>query len=179
MKHQKIGVFLSSKSKLSLTYIEAAQEVGQWIGRTGRTLVYGGSASGLMEVLAQNVKRNGGRVYGMVPDIIVQRGLASECIDVTFRCADLTDRKDMMARESDVLVVLPGGIGTLDEAFTVMANSSIGLVRKPVIFLNIDGCWSPLLSALESLYKQGLVSGNPQTLYQVAESVEALEQMLE
>ena len=133
MKYQKIGVYLSSKADLPESYTEAAQKVGELIGRTGRTLVYGGARKGLMETLAQSVKANGGRVFGMVPDIIVARGLESEAVDVTFRCVDLTDRKAMMNRESDVLVALPGGIGTLDEVFTVLANSAIGIERKPVI----------------------------------------------
>ena len=110
----RIAVFLSSRSDIPAAYLPAAREVGEWIGRTGRTLVYGGARKGLMEVLAQSVTQHGGRVFGMVPDVIVERGLESEAIDVTFRCADLSDRKDMMNRESDVLLALPGGIGTLD-----------------------------------------------------------------
>ena len=78
---------------------------------THRTLVYGGARKGLMEVLAQSVKRHGGRIYGMVPDILQERGWVSDTLDVTFRCVDLTDRKAMMNRESDVLVALPGGMG--------------------------------------------------------------------
>ena len=117
---QKIGVYLSSKDNLPASYVEAARQVGHLIGSTGRTLVYGGARKGLMEVLAQSVKASGGRVYGMVPEIIEQRGLVSDAVDVTFRCVDLSDRKQMMNRESDVLVALPGGIGTLDEVFTVM-----------------------------------------------------------
>lgn len=178
MKYQKIGVYLSSKADLLESYTEAAQKVGELIGRTGRTLVYGGARKGLMETLAQSVKANGGRVFGMVPDIIVARGLESEAVDVTFRCVDLTDRKAMMNRESDVLVALPGGIGTLDEVFTVLANSAIGIERKPVIFLNIDGCWNKLLEAVDDLCRQGLVSEKPGELFQVADNVEELAEML-
>ena len=138
----KIGVYLSSKDHLPSSYVEAAQQVGSFIGSEGHTLVYGGARKGLMEVLAQSVKQAGGRVYGMVPEIIEQRGLVSDAIDVTFRCVDLNDRKMMMNRESDVLVALPGGIGTLDEVFTVMANTVIGIRHQPVVFFNVDDCWS-------------------------------------
>lgn len=174
MKYEKIGVFLSSKSDLNPAFEQAVRDLGRLIGETGRTLVYGGSASGLMETLAGSVKASGGRVYGVVPDIIAQRGLMSDHIDVTFRSADLSDRKEIMRRESDVLVVMPGGIGTLDEAFTVMANSAIGIERKPVIFVNVAGCWSPLLDALRQLYAEGLATGQPDRLYQAVESVEEL-----
>lgn len=178
MKYRKIGVYLSSKDNLPESYVKAAREVGELIGRTGRTLVYGGARKGLMEVLAQNVKLHGGRVYGMVPDIIVERGLESEAVDVTFRCAALSDRKDMMNRESDVLVALPGGIGTLDEVFTVLANTGIGIRRQPLVFYNVDGCWNALLAALDDLFRQGLISGKPDDYYLVAATIEELERLL-
>lgn len=176
--YQTIGVYLSSKSGLRPAYAEAAEQVGALIGRTGRTLVYGGARKGLMEVLAQSVKKNGGRVYGMVPEVIVERGMVSEAIDVEFRCADLSDRKAAMNRESDVLVALPGGIGTLDEAFTVMANTCIGIERKPLVFYNVEGCWEGLLAALDHLFAQKLISGTPEDYYRVATSLAELEAML-
>lgn len=178
MNYQKVGVYLSSKDNLPESYVKAAREVGELIGRTGRTLVYGGARKGLMEVLAQSVKQHGGRVFGMVPDVIVERDLESEAIDVTFRCADLSDRKDMMNRESDVLLALPGGIGTLDEVFTVLANTCIGIRRQPLVFFNVDGCWNALLAALDDLFRQGLISGRPEDFYQVASNIDELEQLL-
>lgn len=174
----KIGVYLSSKDHLPAAYVEAARQVGAFIGDEGHTLVYGGARKGLMEVLAQSVKQHGGRVYGMVPEIIEQRGLVSDAIDVTFRCVDLNDRKAMMNRESDVLVALPGGIGTLDEVFTVMANTVIGIRHQPVVFYNVEGCWDALLHALDNLFAQGLVSGHPSDYYAVATSVDELRKAI-
>ncbi len=175
---QKIGVYLSSKENLPESYVQAAREVGELIGRTGRILIYGGARKGLMEVLAQSVKQHGGRVYGMVPEIIEKRGLVSDAIDVTFRCVDLSDRKMMMNRESDVLVALPGGIGTLDEVFTVMANTVIGIRHQPVVFYNVDGCWDTLLAALDNLFEQGLVSGSPSDYYSVAHNIQELASLI-
>lgn len=175
---QKIGVYLSSKENLPENYVQAAREVGELIGKTGRILIYGGARKGLMEVLAQSVKQHGGRVYGMVPEIIEKRGLVSDAIDVTFRCLDLSDRKMMMNRESDVLVALPGGIGTLDEVFTVMANTVIGIRHQPVVFYNVDGCWDALLAALDNLFEQGLVSGSPSDYYSVAHNIQELASLI-
>ncbi len=175
---QKIGVYLSSKENLPESYVQAAREVGELIGKTGRILIYGGARKGLMEVLAQSVKQHGGRVYGMVPEIIEKRGLVSDAIDVTFRCVDLSDRKMMMNRESDVLVALPGGIGTLDEVFTVMANAVIGIRHQPVVFYNVDGCWDALLAALDNLFEQGLVSGSPSDYYSVAHNIQELASLI-
>ena len=175
---QKIGVYLSSKENLPENYVQAAREVGELIGRTGRILIYGGARKGLMEVLAQSVKQHGGRIYGMVPEIIEKRGLVSDALDVTFRCVDLSDRKMMMNRESDVLVALPGGIGTLDEVFTVMANTVIGIRHQPVVFYNVDGCWDTLLAALDNLFEQGLVSGSPSDYYSVAHNIQELASLI-
>lgn len=175
---QKIGVYLSSKENLPESYVQAAREVGELIGRTGRILIYGGARKGLMEVLAQSVKQHGGRVYGMVPEIIEKRGLVSDAIDVIFRCVDLSDRKMMMNRESDVLVALPGGIGTLDEVFTVMANTVIGIRHQPVVFYDVDGCWDALLAALDNLFEQGLVSGSPSDYYSVAHNIQELASLI-
>lgn len=175
---QKIGVYLSSKENLPENYVQAAREVGELIGKTGRILIYGGARKGLMEVLAQSVKQHGGRVYGMVPEIIEKRGLVSDAIDVTFRCVDLSDRKMMMNRESDVLVALPGGIGTLDEVFTVMANTVIGIRHQPVVFYNVDGCWDALLAALDNIFEQGLVSGSPSDYYSVAHNIQELASLI-
>lgn len=175
---QKIGVYLSSKENLPESYVQAAREVGELIGKTGRILIYGGARKGLMEVLAQSVKQHGGRVYGMVPEIIEKRGLVSDAIDVTFRCVDLSDRKMMMNRESDVLVSLPGGIGTLDEVFTVMANTVIGIRHQPVVFYDVDGCWDALLAALDNLFEQGLVSGSPSDYYSVAHNIQELASLI-
>lgn len=178
MEVQKIGVFLSSKESLPATYVQAARDVGGWIGRTGRTLVYGGARKGLMETLAQAVKQGGGRVYGVVPDIIEQRGQASDVPDVVFRTADLNDRKAVMVRESDVLLALPGGIGTLDEAFTVLAADLIGTEHKPLVFYNAGGCWDALLALLSRLEADGLVGAGGAPLWHVAATVGELEACL-
>lgn len=179
MNFEKVGVYLSAREGLPESYTAAAREVGELIGSTGRTLVYGGSRCGLMEILAQGVKRTGGRVYGMVPDIIAERGLVSEAVDVTFRCADLTDRKAAMERESDIFVALPGGLGTLDEIFSVLGNACIGIRRKPVVFYNAGRCWDKLLTALDALHAAGLIVESPSTYYKVVDNVTALRAVLD
>lgn len=175
---KKIGVYLSSKEGLPASYEQAAREVGELIGKKGYTLVYGGARKGLMEVLAQSTKAHGGRIYGMVPDILVERGLVSDCIDVTFRCVDLSDRKAMMNREADILVALPGGIGTLDEVFTVLANTCIGIRRQSMVFYNVDHCWDSVLKALDNLFEKGLISGSPSDFYDVANNIDQLAQII-
>lgn len=175
---KKIGVFLSSHAPLPDSYHSAAQHLGEWMGRNKHTLVYGGARKGLMEVLAQSVKQSGGRVYGVVPQILVERGLVSDAIDVTFHCSDLNDRKAILIRESDVLIALPGGIGTLDELFTILAANTIGLEHKPVVLYNVDGCWDSLLAMLKDLEDKGLNYAPTVYRLQVVASEEELEAIL-
>lgn len=177
---QKIGVFLSARDQLDDVYVQATREVGAWIGRTGRTLVYGGSACGLMEVLAQATKAHGGKVYGVVPQIICDRHLESQYIDVTFPCVNLTDRKAIMNRESDILVALPGGIGTLDELFTVLGESAIGLPEaKLLVLYNVHGIWDKLISMLSELHRRGFLRDNYREHLKVVSSVEELQALID
>jgi len=171
----RIGVFLSSRSDVPAAYRKAAEDIGRWIGATGRTLVYGGARKGLMETLARHVKKNGGRVVGVVPQILVDKKLESDCVDVTFYCADLNDRKAILMRESDILVALPGGIGTLDEVFTVLAASAIGTERKRVVLYNVDGCWDTLLRLLDELHAKGLSAAPASGTVETASTPEQLD----
>lgn len=175
----KIGVFLSAREGLDEKYVAAAREVGAWIGRTGRTLVYGGSRAGLMEEIAQAAKRCGAQVYGVVPEIVTKRGLESSCIDVCFPCVDLADRKAIMMRESDVLLALPGGIGTLDELFTVLGVAAIGLEgQRRLVLYNAAGCWDTLIALLKELCSEGFIARSFEDIVSAASSVDELEAML-
>lgn len=176
MRH--IGVFCSSHEGLAPEFVAAAEWLGGEIGRRGATLVYGGSRCGLMEVVATAVKKAGGRVTGVVPDVLRRRGLESEQADVVLYTAGLADRKETLLRESDVLVALPGGLGTLDEVFTVVAAATLGEHRKRVVLADVAGCWDPLLALLEKMQEQGLVAPTWREHLLVARSRQALTSIL-
>ncbi len=172
---QRIGVFLSSYTDVPEAFRTATEATGAWIGRTGRTLVYGGSGYGMMEVLARSTKQSGGRVFGVVPQIVIDRNAVSQWLDVEFRTADLHDRKSTLLRESDVLVALPGGIGTLDEVFTTLSVNSIGIASKPVVLFNVDGCWNALLDTLRQLTGLRLIDDRLHGYLHVVDSIEQLD----
>ena len=106
---------------------------------------------GLMEVLARAAKEAGARVFGIVPQFVVDRNHVSETLDVEIRTAALSDRKTVIIDRSDVLVALPGGVGTLDEVFTLLAGRTANETRKRVILYDVDGCWQPLFALLDRL----------------------------
>ena len=110
-----------------------------------------------MECIAESVHQAGGQTIGVVPSIIEKNGRLSDHVDIHIPCDNLSDRKDLFLCQSDVLVALPGGIGTLDEAFSTMASFTLGYHDKRVIFYNLDGFWSPLAAFLEKIRAEGFV----------------------
>lgn len=174
----RIGVFCASSDRMDNIYYEEAIKLGKWIGENKKTLVYGGANCGLMETLAKTVHENGGTVYGIVPQVLVRDDRVSDYIDINFRCENLTDRKEFLESESDVLVVMPGGIGTLDEMFTVMASNTIGTGGKKLILWNINHFWDSLLSLFNDLEKKNVVNKSLDSLFVCVDSFEELCSLL-
>lgn len=169
-----IGIFCSASSRIDPVYFQKAEELGTWMGKQGKTLVYGGSNSGLMECVAKAVKTNGGRVFGVIPTIVESQNKVSDYVDIDFRCENLSDRKDTMLQEAQVMVALPGGIGTLDEIFTVMASATIGYHHKKIILYNVEGFWSKLMELLDELEQKNFIRGSWRDYCDVANTFEEL-----
>jgi len=154
---EKIGVFCSSSDQMAPSYYEEAERLGHWIGESGKTLVYGGAKCGLMEAVAQGVKKAGSiNVIGVVPKVLIEREMVSECIGIRIPTEGLADRKAWLTKLSDIMIALPGSVGTLDEAFSVIGETSIGLSDKKVIFWNINGFWDGLFKMLDEMKAAGV-----------------------
>ena len=166
-----ICVFCSAND-VAPQYVAAAEKLGRWLGREGHTLVYGGANLGLMEAIARAAHEAGATVVGVVPAILEKTGRASDHIDVRVLCDSLDDRKAIMVERSDLFVALPGGVGTLDEIFTVVAAASIGYHHKRVVLLNIDGFWDSLLAMLDDLQSKGVLRPGLKETLTVATEVE-------
>lgn len=171
---ERIGVFCSASAHVAPHYLAHATELGQWLGKHKKTLVYGGSNQGLMGAIAQAAKKNGATIIGMVPTRLEELNMESHDLDVIFRTDNLSDRKDLMLQESDILVALPGGIGTMDEIFTVMASASIGYHRKMIILYNQDGFWSPLIQFLNQIESAQFAHSPLNNYYRVANTLDEL-----
>lgn len=173
MTMKRIGVFCSSRGEIRNEYIEAARQLGREIGRRGAAMVYGGSVCGLMGVAANAVHEAGGQTIGAIPRLLMERNLAADT-DVAFYCENLDDRKSTMVREADVFVALPGGIGTLDEIFTVVASNTIGYHGKKVILYNVCGFWNPLLDMLAKIRDENMIGARTDRALEVADTPEEL-----
>ena len=175
---EKIGIFCSAADSIETVYFEKAHVLGVWLGENKKTLVYGGANLGLMECVAQAARKHGAFIMGVVPTRLEETGAVSDLLDVTFRTDNLSDRKDVILRESDILVALPGGVGTLDEVFHVMASASIGYHTKKVIFYNVNGFWDDLIAFLNRLREQHFARRPWENFCLVANNYEELIEQL-
>ena len=173
-----VAIFCAASENIAPGYFEAAAEVGAMLGRLGKTMVYGGARFGLMEATAKVAKAAGARIVGVVPDILVERDRVSHLLDEQVGCRNLSERKDIMLERSDVLVALPGGIGTLDEIFHVLAAATIGYHTKRVVLYNVNGFWNPLLATVEEMAQAGFVRGEIEKYLVVANDVATLEDLI-
>ena len=138
-------------------FTAAAAELGEWIGRNSHTLVYGGSDKGLMRECARAVKANGGRIISVAPSFVVENGLLNPESDEIVSVSSLAERKSKMMQLADVFVALPGGIGTLDEIFSVAACNVVGECGKPILLMNLEGIYDDLRNLLAKLEKERLM----------------------
>lgn len=173
-----ICIFCSANSNLPIEYFERTSELGTWMGANGHTLVFGGCNLGLMECVAKAVHDAKGMTVGVVPTIVEKGGKVSDYVDVKILCDNLSDRKDLMIERSDVIIALPGGVGTLDEIFTVLAAASIGYHNKRVILYNIGGFWDSLIAMLDDLKARGVLRAGFEDTVKVAHTLDEIAALI-
>lgn len=147
----KIAVYCSAKDVIPEEYLALGDALGAWLGEHGQTLVYGGATGGLMSRTSEAAKAAGAYVIGVIPPRIKAAGrLASNC-DQLIEVANMSERKQRMRDEADVIVCLPGSYGTLDEMMDATSSAIVGEHRKPTIVLNYKGFYEPLKQLIEHM----------------------------
>ena len=131
-------------------------ELGQWIGKSGHTLVYGGSASGLMGVLARSVMAAGGPVIGVEPQFFIDEGYELDGLTQLIVTQDMTERKAKIIELGDAFIAFPGGTGTLEEITEVISKLSLGQLDAPCILYDLNGYYQPLHQLLQQMITMGL-----------------------
>ena len=176
---QSVCLFCASSDGNDPVYLEAAREFGRLTAQAGWRLVYGGGGVGLMGGSARAAHELGGRVVGIMPGFLRSRERLFDEVE-TVVVESMHQRKQMMYDESDVFVVAPGGIGTLEEVVELLSWKRLDLHAKPVIFLNINGFWDSFFKLVEDTVKAGMTPASFLSAYTVANSVEdAITQMLD
>ncbi len=165
-----ICVFCSSSNSVAPAYFEDARALGTTIAQRGDTLVYGGADVGLMGALAQAVKTGGGTVVGVMPTVLQAKRIVFTNADEFIVTRDMRERKAVMASRAEAFVVLPGGFGTLEELAEILTLRQIGMHAKPIVLLNTDGYYQPLVALFEHFYTQKFAQPW-QNLYHITEDV--------
>lgn len=134
---------------------EVAQQLGELLARESIALVYGGGGVGLMGLVANAALRGGGRAVGVIPRFLLQREAGHPALSETVVVETMHERKLEMFERSDAFVVLPGGIGTLEEFFEVLSWRTLGLHTKPIVIIDQGGYWQPLAALLRGVVEGG------------------------
>jgi uncharacterized protein (TIGR00730 family) len=153
-KLKSICVYCGASDAVSPGYMALAQELGRELAKQDIRLVYGGGGVGLMGACARAAHESAGDVLGIMPRFLLEKERIFE--DVEHRIVeDMHTRKQMMFDESDAFIVLPGGIGTLEEAVEILSWARLGLHAKPMAFLDEDGFWEPFFDLMEKIIEGG------------------------
>jgi len=166
--------------KVDEKYLNAAHELGAKIAAAGDVLMYGGGGTGCMGALAQGALENGGKVVGVVPrDMRGLNPLVKEQPNVNFIWTmNMADRKGVMENNSDAIIVLPGGVGSMDEYFEALTLKGLHGSKKPIILLNLDGFYEPVLSTLRSFEEKGFLRQSVAELTAAAKDVAEAMQII-
>jgi hypothetical protein len=169
-----ICVYCGSRAGVAEPFVQAARDVGRWIGQRGGQLVYGGGNNGLMGTVAQATLEAGGTVVGIIPHALVEKEWAKRNCTELHVVETMHDRKRMMAERAEAFLALAGGIGTFEELFEVWTWRQLGYHDKPVGILDTDGYYQPLLQFLQGSIRAGFMNDWQMELVQVGTEPAAL-----
>ncbi|OEL30842.1 Cytokinin riboside 5'-monophosphate phosphoribohydrolase LOG [Dichanthelium oligosanthes] len=156
-RFQRICVYCGSAKGRKASYQDAAVELGKQLVERGIDLVYGGGSIGLMGLVSHAVHDGGRHVIGVIPRSLMPREVTGEPVGEVRAVSGMHERKAEMARFADAFIALPGGYGTLEELLEVITWAQLGIHKKPVGLLNVDGFYDPLLSFIDMAVNEGFI----------------------
>ena len=179
MDRKKIVVYGASSPRVEKVFSDAAYLLGTLMATSGRTIITGGGVSGLMAAVEEGSLRSGGYVIGIIPKFMVENGWMYEGLSEVIRTDDMHQRKELMAGMADAVVALPGGTGTLEELLEIITWKMLGLFSKPVVILNTDGYYDPLLLLLDRAVERNFMNKAFLSAWEVAMTPEQVMEIIE
>jgi len=149
-----ITVYSASSGQVPGKYVAAAHELGRLLAEGGHTLINGAGRTGLMGACADACLSAGGNAIGVIPSFMVEQGWQHTGMTKLEITPDMHRRKELMAAMGDACIALPGGVGTLEELLEIITWKQLGLYLKPIVILNTDGYFSPLLQQLDRAIRE-------------------------
>ncbi|HEX5794341.1 MAG TPA: TIGR00730 family Rossman fold protein [Geminicoccaceae bacterium] len=167
-----ICVFCGSRYGADPRFRAAATRFGELAGSAQIRLIYGGGHVGLMGAVADAAIGAGGEVTGLIPTRLLEREVGHRAITELVVTKDMFERKQQMIDRADAFVVLPGGLGTLDELLEVVTLRQLGYHGKPIVVVNLGGYWDPLIALVDRVVEQKFADPSARTLYRMVAAVE-------
>ena len=152
-----ITVYGASSPNIEESYISAAKELGSILARSGIRVVTGAGSTGLMAAIEDGVLESGGEAIGIIPTFMVREGWMHKSLSQVIETDDMHKRKELMAQMADAVVALPGGPGTFEELMEIITWKMLGLFSKPIVILNTNGYYNPLLKMLQTSADSGFM----------------------
>ncbi len=170
-----VCVYASGSKTLGPSYIEEAEELGRLIAQSGLALVFGGGTDGLMGAVARGAAENGGRIIGIVPEMMNVKALLFDCSELIIT-SGMRERKALMEQKADAFIALPGGFGTLEELLEIITLRQLGVHQKPIAAVNTNGFYSGLASQFDETVRQGFAKQGAASVYKIcANAREAMD----
>jgi uncharacterized protein (TIGR00730 family) len=175
---RNVAVFCASANGVHPAYRVVAEELGRGLATRNIGLIYGGSNVGLMRAVAEAALTAGGRVIGVIPEVLVDLEVAHHGITELHITSTMHTRKALIGEKADAFLALPGGFGTLEELFEVLAWHTLKIHAKPILLLNINGFFTKLLDFLDHCVVEGMLKPKSRELLLVVDTVDgALAQL--
>lgn len=170
-----VCVFCGARSGTNPAHTAAARATGAMIAANGWRLVYGAGDVGLMGEVARAAQSAGAATFGVIPTHLMKAEVGKRDLSTLVITEDMHERKKVMFMNSDAVVVLPGGAGSLDEFFEVLTWAQIGLHRKPIFLVSTEGYWQPLIALLDHIVAEGFADPSAKGLFWLVSDVAELE----
>lgn len=167
-----ICIYGASSDNIDGCYFDEIEKLGRLMAENGLGLVFGGGAHGLMGAAARGVKAGGGKAVGIAPAFFDTGDILFKNCDEFYYPENMRERKRMFEERSSAFITVPGGIGTFDEFFEIVTLKHLGLHDKPIVLLNVNGYFDPLIAMVDHASKCGFMKADPDTMFKVCGSPE-------
>lgn len=175
---KRICVFCGSSSQVDDQLFIEVKRLGMWLAQHDIELVYGAGNVGLMGALADSVLSSGGKVTGVIPNFMIEAGWHHEGLSQLLVTNTMHERKQMMCEMSDAVISFPGGIGTAEELLETLTWKQLGLITKPIVIMNVLGCYDPLLAWLDKMIDARFMRDIHRNMWKVCTETVELDNVL-
>ena len=165
---KNVCVYSASSTKIAPVYFAAAEELGRLLALQGINLINGAGSIGLMAATSDAALANGGTVTGVIPRFMVEQGWHHTGLTRLIETETMHERKELMAKMADAVIALPGGCGTMEELLEIITWKQLGLYLNPIIILNVDGYYDPLLDMLHQAVDEHFMRPQHTGIWRVA-----------